>query len=123
MLTGNQPAPTRGTWRVFISHSGDELAARAIAEQIRTRGADTFIAVDDINIGETFLLRIVEELRRADELLVLLTPRSIQSTFVSMEVGGALTRGIPIIVTVQVWGDLWALRPVEATAPDRKQSV
>ena len=103
MPTVNQPRRVR---HVFISHAGDdEWVARRMSEQIQACGATTFLAEDDIDIGADFLQRIIDELNRADELLVLLTPWSVPRPYVLMEVGTALSRGIWII------GVLYGLTP------------
>lgn len=73
---------------VFISHSAvDTWVARQIAGHIQVSGASTFLDEADVQIGDDFEERIVEAARNCNELLVLLTPWSIQRPYIWMEIG------------------------------------
>lgn len=77
-------------YRVFISHAGtDTWVARQIEAHITDRGADTFLDVADIAAGDDFEVRIVDELARSNELLVLLTPWALDRPYIWMEIGAA----------------------------------
>lgn len=83
---------------IFISHSSvDTWVARKIAEEIHRCGAETFLDEANIQIGADFEEVILKALERADELLVLLTPWSIERPYVMVELGAALVLRIPII--------------------------
>ena len=74
---------------IFLSHwSGDRWVARKLAEAIEGCGATTFLDCRDVDHGDDFEERIVEEAHRADELAVLLTPRALARHYVWMEIGG-----------------------------------
>ncbi len=70
-------------WLVFISHaSTDTWVAKRIAEKIEACGASTFLDEAHIAVGEDFEERILQALDRANELLVLLTPWSLNRPYV-----------------------------------------
>lgn len=86
------------SWTIFISHSGtDTWVAKQIAREIEIRGANTFLDEANIAIGEDFEERILTALDQANELLVLLTPWSLQRAYVWAEIGAAWGRRIPMI--------------------------
>mgnify|MGYP005837776755 CR=1 FL=1 len=75
-------------YKVFISHAGtDTWVARKIEADIANLGADTFLDEADIEIGEDFEERILEEIEKSDELLVLLTPWSLERPYIWIEIG------------------------------------
>ncbi len=79
-----------GKYRVFISHAGtDNWVARQIRAHIIDRGADTFLDVADVAAGDDFEDRIVDELAKSNELVVLLTPAALERPYVWMEIGAA----------------------------------
>ncbi len=84
---------------MFVSHSGEDTwVAKQIAYRIGRCGAKAFL--DDLYIqgGADFEKDIRGFLKKADELLVLLTPWALERPYVWAELGAAWTRGIPIIV-------------------------
>ena len=86
---------------VFLSHAGaDTWVARQLEAHIKAVGADTFLDEANIGIGERFPEVVREQLDRADELLVLLTPWSLQRQWIWVEIGAAFQRDIPIIVAL-----------------------
>lgn len=73
---------------VFISHAGtDTWVARQIQKCIIQCGAEAFLDVADIDIGDDFEERILEEIAKSRELLVLLTPWSLKRPYIWMEIG------------------------------------
>jgi hypothetical protein len=86
-------------WRVFVSHGfADRWVAEQIARQIRDNcGADIFVDVFDIAKGDDFEERIFDELRRCQELVVLLTPWAVDRNWVWVEIGAARALGLRII--------------------------
>jgi len=84
---------------VFISHSGtDTWVAKQIAREVRNCGAEPFLDEADIDAGFDFEEEIRHFLRRAHELVVLLTPWALERPYVWAELGAAWGRGIPIVV-------------------------
>ena len=83
---------------VFVSHSGrDTWVAKQIARAVSEAGAKTFLDEAEVEIGTDFDEEIRDSLERADELLVLWTPWSLERPFVWAEVGAAWLRRIPIV--------------------------
>jgi len=84
---------------IFIGHSNQDLwVANQIAREVRSCGAETFLAEFDSGIVKDFEDKILESLKTADELLVLLTPWALGRPYVWTEMGVAWGRGIPIVV-------------------------
>ena len=85
-------------WTVFVSHAGaDTWVARQIAEHLRKAGARAFLDEAHIGVGEDFEEKILAALEQSDELIVLLTPWSLDRRYVWAEIGAAWLRGIPVI--------------------------
>lgn len=83
---------------VFVSHSGrDTWVAKQVAREIETCGATPFLDEAEIEIGADFEEEILGFLEKADELVVLLTPWSLDRPYVWAELGAAWGRRIPII--------------------------
>jgi hypothetical protein len=93
-------------YRVFVSHAtADKWIARTICEKLEARGVPTFRDDRDIKGGDDIPEEIQRELSRSDELLVLLTPNSVNRPWVVLEVGMALARKrriIPVLCHVSV---------------------
>lgn len=93
--------PSENLKIIFISHSGEDTwVARQIAKEIDSLGAKPFLDEADIDVGAEFEEDIREFLDKADELLVLITPWSLQRPYVWAEIGAAWIRRIPIIVVL-----------------------
>jgi hypothetical protein len=74
--------------RVFISHSSkDTWVAMQIATHVRRTGAGTFLDEADVEHGDDFEEEIVKASKLCTELLVLLTPWSIERPYVWLEIG------------------------------------
>ena len=88
-----------GSRLVFVSHSGEDTwVARQIALSIERCGATPFLAQAYVDVGAEFEEDIREFLDKADELVVLFTPWSLERPYVWAEIGAAWIRRIPIIV-------------------------
>lgn len=75
---------------VFISHAtADTYLAKSMRKDIRTTGADSFLDAVDIEVGDEIGPRIEKGIARCSELVVLLTPASIQRRWVWIEIGAA----------------------------------
>jgi hypothetical protein len=83
---------------VFVSHSAiDTWIAKQIAREINHCGAEPFLDEAAIEIGADFEEEILVFLEKAHELVVLLTPWSLERPYVWAELGAAWGRRIPII--------------------------
>jgi hypothetical protein len=77
--------------KVFLSHSSaDKWLARRIADDIAGLGAQTFLDEKDIVTGESIDAAIQAHLSECADFLILLSPASIKSEWVLIELGGAL---------------------------------
>ena len=90
---------------VFISHHHGDLS---FAEQVKSRlaiapgpnGAPIcvpWLAADDIDPGDEYRQMIDEALRKARAVVIVLSPESCESMYVTYEWAYALGRGIPVI--------------------------
>jgi hypothetical protein len=89
-----QPKRRTGTaslYRVFVSHSTyDKWVARILCEKVEVLGAVAFRDDRDIEGGDAIPDSIRDEIERSDEVLVLLSPQSIQRPWVLVEIGMAI---------------------------------
>lgn len=87
--------------KVFISHSStDKWIARQISHELEARGIDAFLDEKDIQTGDSIEDAVGEHLAESDELLMLLSPASLGSPWVLIEIGGAKALGkrlVPIL--------------------------
>jgi hypothetical protein len=90
--------------KVFISHSSyDKWIARQMSRLLEQSGHTTFLDEKDIKTGDSIDTAIQIHLKDADHLLILLSPASIKSHWVFIELGGAKALGkrvIPILFHV-----------------------
>jgi hypothetical protein len=86
-------------YRVFVSHGwGDRWVAQQIERRIREdAGAEAFIDAFDIAKGDDFEDRIFGEMRLVRELVVVLTPWSVDRNWVWVEIGAARANGCRIV--------------------------
>ncbi|MFA5924481.1 MAG: toll/interleukin-1 receptor domain-containing protein [Methylococcaceae bacterium] len=83
----------------FISHCGeDSWVAEKLSADCKAIGADTFLDEAQIAVGAKFEDDILAALRKADELVVLVTPWALKRSYVWLEIGAAWLKGIPIVV-------------------------
>jgi TIR domain len=81
---------TKKSYKVFVSHSGDDLwVAEQIAKCIEDCGATAFLDRRDIAAGDNFKDRIRNEIPRCEELVALFTPWSRKRAWVRHEIGMA----------------------------------
>jgi hypothetical protein len=84
---------------IFVSHSGEDTwVARQIAREIAGQGARAFLDEADIDVGAEFEEDIREFLDVAHELVVLITPWSLDRPYIWSEIGAAWIRRIPIVI-------------------------
>jgi TIR domain len=90
--------------KIFISHSSkDKWAARRISEDLGSLGCETFLDEKDIKTGNAIDVSIRENLKDCDDFLIILSPASIKSDWVLLELGGAMAlekEVIPILLYV-----------------------
>lgn len=88
--------------KVFISHSSrDTWIAKKISDDLNRMGVETFLDEKDLEAGARFDEKINENLKQCDEFLVLLSPASVSSPWVLIEVGGARVLGkhlVPVLL-------------------------
>jgi TIR domain len=89
----------RGKYRVFVSHgSADRWVAEQIARRLkRDCRCETFIDVFDVEKGDDIEHRVFEELPKCDELIALLTPLSVNRSWVWAEIGAARSHDVRIV--------------------------
>jgi TIR domain len=88
---GKVPKGTVGRpYQVFISHAtADKWIAKTLCEKIEETGATTFRDDRDIAGGDDIPEEIRRQIKRSKELLVVLTPESVNRPWVILEVGAA----------------------------------
>ena len=90
--------------KIFISHSShDKWVARQISRLLEADGHDTFLDEKDIKSGDPIDASIQLHLKDSDHLLIVLSPASIGSHWVFLEIGGAKALGkrvVPILLHV-----------------------
>lgn len=105
-----QPAESAASRKpqVFVSHaSADKWIATTFCEKIEAIGASTFRDDRDINGGDDIPETIRTKIKQSSELVVLLTPKSVDRPWVLLEVGAAWGwrkdyRIVPILYQVTV---------------------
>lgn len=79
-----------GKHQVFVSHAtADKWLAVTICEKIELTGASTFRDDRDIQGGDDIPQEIRTQIKASRELVVLLTPDSVERPWVLLEVGAA----------------------------------
>ncbi len=110
-------SPSRLTYRVFISHAtADKWLATTLCEKIEATGATTFRDDRDINGGDDIPDTIRKAIDAADEMVVLLTPNSVNRSWVLMEVGAAWHREMRILAVLQHIG----IEPIPSMLKSKK---
>ena len=90
--------PPSSEYEVFISHgSADTFIASVVRDKLVKAGVKTFLDDTDISVGSNFRDAILENIQACNELVVLLTPTSINRAWVFAEVGIATDRGRPVV--------------------------
>lgn len=86
-------ARNRPKYQVFVSHAtADKWIATTLCEKIDATGATSFRDDRDIDGGDSIPHAIRSEIQMSRELVVLLTPDSIERPWVLLEVGAAWGR-------------------------------
>src|SRR5436305_12276350 len=86
-------AKTAKPYQVFVSHAtADKWLARTICDKIQGTGATTFRDDRDTNGGDDIPGEIRRQLNLSKEIVVLLTPESINRQWVLLEAAAAWGR-------------------------------
>jgi hypothetical protein len=86
----NSNIQNENNYQVFISHAtADKWVAKAICEKIEAIGASTFRDDRDIDGGDDIPEKIRRQIKHSQEMIVLLTPESVNRQWVLLEVGAA----------------------------------
>jgi hypothetical protein len=87
------------TYRLFLSHGGEDtfIVKEFLCPKVESSGATVFLDAGRLAYGDDFRETILQELARADEILVLLTPSSIKRPWVFAEIGAMLVRGKRVV--------------------------
>jgi hypothetical protein len=82
------------SYSVFLSHSSrDTWLASVIAERLRMLSCSVWLDVMSLAGGREVLRSIKEAIQDADEAIVLVSPQSLKSQWVSVEIGMAEVLG------------------------------
>ena len=85
------------SFRLFISHLAEKKALAADLQANLTRfGISSFVAHNDIEPSQEWLMQIVIALRTCDALVVLQHEKFHESKWTDQEIGFALGRGTPV---------------------------
>lgn len=107
-------------YSVFLSHSSKDLAwAEWIAANAKPIGADVYLYEYDPRPGKAITDKVLEALRRADALIVLVTPNSQSAPAVHQEIGAAKMAGKPVIPLIHVGVDQRDLGMLNGVDPIR----
>jgi len=75
---------------VFVSHAtADKWIAKVFCEKMEAVGAETFRDDRDINGGDDIPEQIRRQIIHSNEMVVLLTPESVDRPWVLLEIGAA----------------------------------
>ena len=96
---------SRSGYVVFVSHSSlDAWIASVIAEKIKALGAECWLDEKDLEGGDIVIDEIIRGINACHEAVVLVSPNSVRSQWVSFEIGGVLAqhkRVTPILNNVK----------------------
>src|SRR5260370_34649938 len=102
---GGHKKSVRSRYVVFISHSSyDAWIARTIADQIESLGGECWLDEKDLEGGDVIPDKIIRGIDACHEAIVLISPNSVNSQWVSFEIGGVRAqqkRVTPILKNVK----------------------
>jgi len=83
-------SPSPNQYQVFVSHAtADKWLAKTICEKIEGTGAKSFRDDRDIRGGDNIPDEIRRQIRQSKEIVVILTPESVNRPWVLLEIGAA----------------------------------
>jgi len=87
---------------IFLSYSHlDSNIASELREKFLASGLSCFMAEKSLEVGNQWINQVREAIRESENILILITPRSIASKWVYMEVGAAWMENKKIIPLTQ----------------------
>lgn len=100
-MSASTQSETRRRIRVFVSHSNlDFVFARKLRNLVSHQTNAQVFSTDELSAGENWEAKLRGELASADVVLVLLTPNSVDSSWVLHEIGAAWALEKPIIPVI-----------------------
>ena len=97
---------TQSAYVIFLSHSSyDSWIAKTIAEKIEAIGGDCWLDEKDLEGGDVVVNEIIRGIDACREAIVLISPNSVNSQWVSFEIGGVRAqhkRVTPILNNVKL---------------------
>lgn len=112
-------------YRVFISHSAqDQGLVISLANLLSKFGVDVSVAEWYLTPGERLDEKVLEQIKKSDCIVALLTRNGMRSSWVQQEIGFSLQHGKPVIPMVEKGiepKDLAALQGREYIEYDRYQ--
>ncbi|HYL73127.1 MAG TPA: toll/interleukin-1 receptor domain-containing protein [Bryobacteraceae bacterium] len=100
-MSDGRHSKRRGAIKVFLSHSNvDTEVARKVRNLLVHRTSAQVFMSEDLNAGEKWETKLRNELASADVVLALLTPQSVDSSWVLLEIGAAWALEKPIIPVI-----------------------
>lgn len=86
--TKRRKSPASSPYVVFISHSSyDTWIANQLAKEITALGAQPWLDKKDLAGGDVILEEIMRGIRACNEAIVLVSPKSVTSQWVAVEIG------------------------------------
>jgi hypothetical protein len=83
---------------VFISYSvHDQESVYNLTEGLKARGIDVWLASEQINLGDRWSANIEKAIKETDLFLVLVSPTSVQSSYVNYEIETAKGFNKPMV--------------------------
>ncbi|RPJ24572.1 MAG: TIR domain-containing protein [Chloroflexi bacterium] len=87
---------------IFLSYSHlDSNIALELREKFLASGLTCFMAEKSLEVGDQWINQVREAIRESETILILITPRSVSSKWVYMEVGAAWMENKKIIPLTQ----------------------
>jgi len=103
--SGRKGTNTRGQYAVFLSHSSrDTWLAEVIEKRIRAKKIKVWLDEMSLTGGEEILAAVRRGIQNSNELIILASPSSIKSQWVSTEVGiaqGLSKRVTPLLNNIE----------------------
>lgn len=92
-MAKKKPSPRKARarpYQVFLSHAtADKWVAKVLCEKIEATGAATFRDDRDIRGGDDIPEEIRRQIKQSREMVVLLTPQSVNRQWVTLEIGAS----------------------------------
>lgn len=84
--------------KVFLSHSrADTGVAKLLRHCLELMGGTTFLDVVDLPAGVTMRSKLIAEIRNSQEMLLLISPKFLESRWLDWELGVAEAISLPVV--------------------------